>query len=316
VAVRLGLPLAEIQSGFSLGRETLLAARNRRPRPALDRLIITQMNAALVSSLASAGVQLGEPAFLERAIRTADFILSELWDESRGTLYRCRLDRAPRQLAVADDHAFLVRALLDLHEATGEIRWMRRAADVQAALDHHHADPSGGGYFDARHDSPDVPVALKSIDDAAGLSPNAVAGQNLVRWAGLLESPAHAEQARRLLQAFAAPLRHGSASVAGLSLVADGLVHPARRIILLGPASAPQARAARALLASAPPGRWHVLSVENDAARRWLAKTVELPAAVAAHPLNRPDFFLDDIPNIEKDSFSMQELHKILGSSR
>jgi uncharacterized protein len=316
IAARLGLHVAEIQSAFSRGRASLLAARNQRPRPALDRLIITQMNAALVSSLARAGVQLGEPAFLDRARRAADFILSELWDESQATLYRCRLDRAPRHLAVAEDHAFLVRALLDLHEATGEIRWLRHARDVQAAFDRHHADSTGGGYFDARHGCPDVPVALKSIDDAAGLSPNAVAGQNLVRWAGLLRSPTHADQALRLLHAFALPLRNGSGSVAGLTQVADSLVHPPRRIILLGPATAPEARSARALIAATPPGRWQVLTVENDAARRWLAEAGALPASVADHPLDRSDFFLDDTPESKKDSQPMHELHKILGAIR
>lgn len=314
-AARLGRTLPEIEAATSNGLAALRAARDRRPRPALDRLIVTQMNAALVSALARAGTQLEAPELLARARQAADFILSTLWDAPNATLYRCRLDRAPRHHAAAEDYAFLVRALLDLHETTGEIRWLRHAFEVQSAFDRHHADPAGG-YFDARSDLPDVPASHKSIDDAASFSPNAVAGQNLVRWGVLLGQTARTTEARRLLAAFAAPLRAGAGSVAGLSLVTDSLLHPPRRVILFGTADTPAARAARHRLAVAPPGRWVVLSVENEDARRWLSTVGALPAAAATRPLNPPGIFTDGAPMDEKESTWLQELHKFHNSPR
>lgn len=316
VAVDLELPLGELEARLARGRAALFAARQRRPRPPLDRLLITQMNAALISALCRASLQLNNPAWLNRARRAADFIHSQLWDDSTATLYRCRLDRAPRHLAVADDHAFLVRALLDLHETTGEIRWLQRAVEVQAAFDRHHADRAGGGYWDARHDCPDVPVALKTIDDASGISPNAVAGMNLVRWSVLLQDASRAVEARRLLGAFAVPLRSGSASVAGLFEVADALVHPPQRILLLGPPDHPEVRAARVLLAGSRPGRWQVLSVGDAAARRWLSDRHALPPAAASHPLGTPAFCLPDAGSDEKGPILMMELDKTLSALR
>jgi len=315
-AARLGRPLPEITAAIDLGRAALWAARHQRPRPALDRLIVTQMNAALVSSLARAGIQLQAPELLDRARHAAAFVLSTLWDAPHATLLRCQLDRPPRHPAVAEDHAFLVRALLDLHEATGEIHWLRQAFEVQAAFDRHHADAAGGGYFDARRDLPDVPVPLKSIDDAAGFSPNAMAGQNLVRWAVLFGDPGRTEQARHLLRAFATPLRTGSGSVAGLSLVADALVHPPRRLVLFGAVDHPASQAARARVAQAPPGRWVVLNVANDDALRWLSAVGALPPAAAARPLDPPGFFLETAPRDEKESTWLRELHKIPPTSR
>lgn len=312
VARSLGLTLPEFEAQWSQGRASLLAARHQRPRPALDRLLITQMNAAFISAFCRASLQLNEPTYLDRARRTAKFIQAGLWDADTATLYRCRLDRAPRHLAVAEDHAFLVRALLDLHETTGESRWLHWAAEVQDAFDRHHADLAGGGYVDARHDCPDVPVALKSIDDAAGLSPNAVAAHNLVRWSVLLRDTVRARSTGRLLEAFAAPLRAGSGSVAGLFQAADAIVHPPGRILLIGPAQAPEVAAARARLASAPPGRWHVLSIEDNPARRWLDQRQALSPAAASHPLDRPAFFLTDGAGVEKGPFLLQELDNTL----
>jgi uncharacterized protein YyaL (SSP411 family) len=315
-AERLGLPVAQGEALWGQGRESLRIARQRRPRPALDRLLITQMNAAMISACCRAGVQWDDPGRLERAVRCAEFLQSGLWDASTATLYRCRLDRAPRHLAVAEDHAYLVRALLDLHEATGEFRWLRWAAEVQTAFDRHHADPVGGGYFDGRHDSPDLPVALKTIDDVSAFSPNAVAGLNLVRWSVLLQDPARADMARRLLGAFAVPVRARPGSVAGLLQVAEAVVHPAARVILVGPPGQPEARAARARLAAAPPGRWQVLTVEDAAARQWLAARQALPPAVVDHPVEIPAFFLVDGSGVEKGPFPMLELDKTLRTFR
>ena len=293
------------------GRAQLSAARRQRIRPALDRLMITQVNAALVSSLARAGRRIGAPEFLERAVRGAEFIRHHLWNADDGTLYRCRLDRAPRHRAVADDYVFLVRALLDLHESTGELRWLQWAEDVQRALETHHADDRGGGYFEARRGQSEVPVFLKSDDDAGALSANAMAGLNLIRWAGLMERPGSIAAAARLLQAFALPLRTRAASVSGLVHVAAESMHPRKRIILIGAPDLPDIVAARVLLAT---HRCHLLSIEDAAAGAWLQQRQAVPAAVvasasdAAASPSATAFFITDGSVIEQGPLSLDKL--------
>jgi len=316
VADQLGLPVEVVDRQLAQGRSALRAARQTRKRPAIDRLVVTQPNAALVSALCRAGVQLNEPAWLDRARRGASFIRSQLWDASSGTLHRCRLDRAPARVAGAEDHAILVRALLDLHQSTGEIEWLQWGAEVQAAFDKHHADPTGGGYFDARHGHSDAPVALKSIDDADGFSANAVAGQNLVRWAVLLQNPGRAEEARRLLGASASSLQAGSGEVAGLFQVVESLVRPPRRIILFGPAEAPEVRSARRCLALASLGSWEVLCVENPTALAWLREQRALPPAVGGRSPDRPVFYVDGAPGDAYGPHPLQELHNFLARPR
>lgn len=278
-AAILNLSEPQAKALATAGRAQLAAARRQRIRPALDRLMVTQVNAALVSSLARAGRRIGAPEFLERAVRGAEFIRHHLWHAEDATLYRCRLDRAPRHRAVADDYVFLVRALLDLHEGTGELRWLQWAEDVQRALETHHADDSEGGYFEARRGQSEVPVFLKSDDDAGGLSANAVAGLNLLRWAGLMQRPGATAAAARLLQAFALPLRTRAASVSGLVQVAAESMHPRKRIILIGAPDQPDMVAARGLLAAQ---RCHLLAIEDAAAGAWLQQREAVPATVAA----------------------------------
>ena len=314
-AAILNLPEPQAKEWAAAGRAQLLAARRQRIRPALDRLMITQVNAALVSSLARAGRRIGAPEFLERAVRGAEFIRHQLWNANDATLYRCRLDRAPRHRAVADDYVFLVRALLDLHESTGELRWLQWAEDVQRALETHHADDRGGGYFEARRGQSEVPVFLKSDDDAGALSANAVAGLNLLRWAGLMQRPESTVAAARLLQAFAWPLRTRAASVSGLVHVAAESMHPRKRIILIGAPDLPDMVAARALLAA---HRGHLLSIEDAAAGAWLQQRQAVPAAVvvsaAASAASRstPAFFMTDGSAIEQGPLPLDKLPEFL----
>ena len=310
-AVILNLPEPQAKEWAAAGRARLSAARRQRIRPALDRLMITQVNAALVSSLARAGRRIGAPEFLERAVRGAEFIRHHLWNADDATLYRCRLDRAPRHRAVADDYVFLVRALLDLHESTGELRWLQWAEDVQRALETHHADDRGGGYFEARRGQSEVPVFLKSDDDAGALSANAVAGLNLLRWAGLMQRPESTAAAARLLQAFARPLRTRAASVSGLVHVAAESMHPRKRIILIGAPDQPDMVAARGLLAAQ---RCHLLAIEDAAAGAWLQQRQAVPAAVvvaaaasAASP-STPAFFMTDGSTIEQGPLPLYKL--------
>ena len=316
-AAILNLPEPQAKEWAAAARAQLSAARRQRIRPALDRLVITQVNAALVSSLARAGRRIGAPEFLERAVRGAEFIRHHLWNADDATLYRCRLDRAPRHRAVADDYVFLVRALLDLHESTGELRWLQWAEDVQRALETHHADDRGGGYFEARRGQSEVPVFLKSDDDAGGLSANAVAGLNLLRWAGLMQRPESTAAAARLLQAFAWPLRARAASVSGLVHVAAESMHPRKRIILIGAPDLPDMVAARALLAA---HRCHLLSIEDAAAGAWLQQRQAVPAAVvvaasasasAASP-STPAFFMTDGSAIEQGPLPLDKLPEFL----
>ncbi|MFN0130853.1 MAG: thioredoxin domain-containing protein [Verrucomicrobiales bacterium] len=316
VGVSLGLPEGEVRARHEAGRRSLLAARSQRPRPPLDRLLTTQANAALISAFCQAAVQLDEPAFLDAARRAAAYVWAHLWDSRTRTLFRCQLDRAPKHAAVADDYAALVRALLDMHEATGEFAWLRKAADIQSSFDQFHRDPDAGGYFDGRRDQQDLPIALKSIDDAGAFSPNALAALNSIRWSVLLGNGDHRDFAERLLGGFAGPLQAGSGSVAGLLLAADALVHPSRRVILIGEATHPDLRAARHRLATAQPGVWNVLSVEDEAARQWLLSRGALPPAARDWPLTPCAVAPPGENGRMGNTIPLDELDKLLAPSR
>ena len=108
-------------------RARLLAVRGARPRPATDDKILTDWNGLAVAGLAVAGRALGEPAWVARAARGAEFLLAAM-RPAGGPLCHVWRGGPARIDAYLGDYAGLLRGLLALAEADGAARWIAVAA--------------------------------------------------------------------------------------------------------------------------------------------------------------------------------------------
>jgi uncharacterized protein YyaL (SSP411 family) len=134
-------------------RAALLAARNRRPQPARDDKVVTAWNGMAVQALAEAGAALGHTDWVAAAGEAADLLLSlHVVD---GRLRRSSRDGAVGAAAgVLEDYAFLVEALLALHQATGAAHRLARAVELLDLTLAHFADPAEpGSFFDTADDA-------------------------------------------------------------------------------------------------------------------------------------------------------------------
>src|SRR4051794_31585868 len=84
----------------------LYGARERRVRPGLDDKRLCSWNALAISALADAGAVLEQPAFLDAAVRCAEFVLRDLRDAD-GRLLRTYNRGRAKIHAYLEDHAFL-----------------------------------------------------------------------------------------------------------------------------------------------------------------------------------------------------------------
>ncbi|GAA1260963.1 thioredoxin domain-containing protein [Saccharothrix xinjiangensis] len=107
----------------------LLEARGRRPQPARDDKVVTAWNGLAITALAEAGAALGEPRWVEAAVRAAELVLRVHVVDGR--LRRTsRHGVAGRAAGVLEDHGCLAEGLLALHQATGERRWLTAACEL------------------------------------------------------------------------------------------------------------------------------------------------------------------------------------------
>ena len=115
-------------------RARLLATREGRPQPGLDDKAIASWNGLAVAALAEAGRVLGRADWIEAAAAAAEFVLDSLSDAD-GRLLRSWREGTTSGTAYLDDYANVAHGLIELHLATGEVRWLARGAAARARGD-------------------------------------------------------------------------------------------------------------------------------------------------------------------------------------
>ncbi len=187
-------------------RRRLFEARSARPRPATDDKVLADWNGMAIRGLAVAGRALGEPALVALAERAADWIWEAMRPGGRTLLHAVRAVSGGAGVtghvpAFLSDYAFLVRALLGLHEVSGEARFLERAVALTDEQQERLAHPDGGFYNAAER--PDLLFRSQEIFDGATPAANGVAALNFLELARRTGEGRFAEHAERLLGAYA-----------------------------------------------------------------------------------------------------------------
>ena len=181
---------------FAEWRGLLLATRTTRPQPARDDKVVAAWNGLAIAALAEAGIVLDEPRYLAAAVRAAELVLDVHIVEGR--LRRTSRDGVVgAALAVAEDYGDLADALLMLHQATGDARWLTSAGELLDFALAHFAE--GTGFFDTGDDAEQLVRRPKDPTDNAAPSGSSALIAALLSYSALTGSLAHREAAERAL---------------------------------------------------------------------------------------------------------------------
>ncbi|MGQ9867149.1 MAG: thioredoxin domain-containing protein [Pseudanabaenaceae cyanobacterium] len=197
-----------------------------RVPPVTDTKIIVSWNALVISGLAACYRAFPVNRYLQLAIDAAD----ALWRRQivNNRLHRLNYDGRPAIPAQAEDYAFLIAALLDLHLASCELGtvYLERAIALQTEFDGLLWDPQTGGYFNTAADAATgLLLREKSYQDGATPSPNGVALTNLVRLGALTGETYYLDRAEKGLQAFGEAIAQMAAACPSLVGALDWLRH-------------------------------------------------------------------------------------------
>ncbi|TXT35051.1 MAG: hypothetical protein FD135_5120 [Comamonadaceae bacterium] len=213
LAATLQRPVALLEELITHARDKLLIERNKRDHPAPDTKVLTGWTALMITGLVRAATVCQRPDWLKTARAALDFLRKERWrDDGRSS---GQLQTLPGQAAFLDDHAFLLEAVLALHQADPQPPDLPFAEGLAQALLAQFEDRDAGGFFFTRHDAPALIHRLKTGADAATPSGNAVAAQALLALSGQVAAPNAARYrlaAARCVRVFAATVRADPAS--------------------------------------------------------------------------------------------------------
>ena len=205
-----------------------LEGRERMRKPGIDRTVYTDSTSRMISALAPASFALGDPGLLTIAERCADFLWREGFRHGRGACHYF-LDGEPRLFDEPSDQAWMLRAMQDLYQATGDPVHLERAIELADLVIQRYASPEGwiGEATPAVDPDAEEEKAVAVLADVPSVIPdievNGVAARAFLTLEALAPDHGYAESGERLLSALSGRAGRYSFFAAEFALAADAL---------------------------------------------------------------------------------------------
>ena len=232
---------AELADELRQSREKLFAARETRVHPGRDDKVIVSWNGLMIETVAAAGSTLGEPKYVEAAIKAASFLLINLRRPDGRLLHTWRTGQA-RLDAYLDDYTCLANALVTLYEATFDEAWIVTAQQLMDIVLKWFADHEGGFYYTAS-DHEELITRQKDLYDNATPSGNSMAAMALLRLGKLTGRGDYLAAAEGTLRAAAGVMQQAPTAAGQMLLAYDFYLGPTPEIAILGEPSSTETRA-------------------------------------------------------------------------
>jgi uncharacterized protein YyaL (SSP411 family) len=223
----------ELEKILKKGRKKLFQVREKRIHPLKDDKILTSWNGLMIAALAKGFQALQDPGFSAAACRAADFILERL-RTPQGRLYRRYREGEAAIFGFLEDYAFLVWGLIELHEATFQVRYLEEALRLNRMMIEFFWDEEKGGFYFSGRDNEALIARPKELYDGATPSGNSVAALNLLRLARMTGKSDLEEKTERLVQAFSAAVAETPMAFTQFLNFLDFYLGPGQEIVLAG----------------------------------------------------------------------------------
>jgi uncharacterized protein len=224
-------------------RSRLFERRELREKPLRDDKVIASWNGLALAALAEAGCRLERHDWVAQGRELAEFLLTRLSDEE-GRLLRSYREGRTSGAGFLDDYGNVAHGLLELHVATGDLRWLEEAHRLALLAIELFADDARGGFFLAERDRDSLVARSKPLDDHPIPSGNSMLAHVLLRLARIYGDE---DLERRAVAVFrlVRPALERAPSAFGWTLCALQLwFSPPRELAVVGDVEAEVARAA------------------------------------------------------------------------
>ncbi|MDQ3672606.1 MAG: thioredoxin domain-containing protein [Actinomycetota bacterium] len=226
-------------------RASLLAERASREQPFRDDKALASWNGLALAALAEAGYRLGRADWLEVAQGVGEFLLGPL-SGSDGGLLRSRRDGRASGAGFLDDYANVAHGLMELHVATGELRWLTEAHRLASLAIELFADEERGGFYLAAADTDERVSRTKDLQDTPIPSGNSMLAWVLLRLGRIWGDEDLERRAVSVFRLVEPALRRAPGGFAWMLCGLDLWFSLPREIAIAGSVDSPVARAALA----------------------------------------------------------------------
>lgn len=233
ISAEMGVSLEEIELRLEKARQKLFTIREKRIHPYKDDKALTDWNGLMIAALAKGAQAFDEPAYTKAARKAADFILNNMRSSTGRLLHRYRVGEAAIP-AMVGDYAYFTWGLLELYEATFEVKYIDAAIELTEDLLKHFWDKKNGGFFFSADDNEKILVPWKDFSDGAMPSGNSVSMLNLLRLGRITGNAKFEEKASEIGRLMSNELRRFPTAYTQLLMALDFGLGPSYEIVISG----------------------------------------------------------------------------------
>ena len=199
IAKSFQISIEDFHSSIQRSSKKLLDARKSRIAPGLDDKILASWNGLMQKGFIDAYKATGESAYLERALKNAEFISQNLIEEDY-RLYRNYKNGKTSINGFLDDYALVIQAYIALYQVTFDEDWLKHAKGLtEHVLEHFDGDPSGLFYYTSDLDAPLVARRIDLSDNVIPSS-NSTMARNLLVLGELFYNNDYTTRAYHMMQ--------------------------------------------------------------------------------------------------------------------
>jgi uncharacterized protein YyaL (SSP411 family) len=211
-----------VRADLDRARDTIMAAREERPRPARDEKVLAGWNGLMVSTFAEAALAL-DGAYATAAREALAFVREHHWDGDAGRLHRRFRDGEVGIPGYLEDYAFLARAGLDLYGATGEVTHLAFARELGAVIESEFYDDERGTLYFTPRSGESLVARPQELADQSTPSSAGVAADALLALDQFVPHDRFGAVAERVVETHAERLEENPLQHPTLARVADTL---------------------------------------------------------------------------------------------
>lgn len=190
--------IAHIKTIISKCNRILFKERNKRNKPRLDDKTLTSWNALMLKGYVDAYKAFGNKAFLNSAIKNAEFLVKNQLKEDGG-LYHSFKNGKSTINGFLEDYAAVCNAFIGLYEVSCDEKWLLLSKKlVNYCYDYFYDEKSGFFFFTSNKDDVIVTKPVEKADNVIPASNSILAGV-LFKLSKYFENDSYLTTARTML---------------------------------------------------------------------------------------------------------------------
>ncbi|MFT4832489.1 MAG: hypothetical protein ACI815_002145 [Psychroserpens sp.] len=198
IATKHAMTNLELSAIIDECKNILKTEREKRNRPRLDDKILTSWNGLMLKGLVDAHRYLQNDAYLDLAIKNANFILTHLTTKNGG-LFHNHKNGTSNINGFLEDYATVIEALHALYEVTFDENWLLKAKELlDFCINNFYDEESALFFFTSKSDDFIIRRTIEVSDNVIPAS-NSIMAHCLYKFGKLYPNESYSDKAQQMI---------------------------------------------------------------------------------------------------------------------